>query len=702
MHDWLSQRARVTPEREALVVADTGSSWDYGTLDESVDEMAGRLAAHGVGAGDHVGCVLEAGAPQVCLVHATMRLGAVLVPFAPSFTAPELQARMDRADVSLVVCGESTEQTVVEAATEETDQRLSILTIGDPQWTEVTSLGELESVAVTPYTWDREDVQLLLFTSGTTGDPKVVQLTMGNLLASAIASGFRLGVDPGDRWLVPLSLHHMGGIAPVLRSTLYGTTAIVRTKFDPGRTVDDIQTHDATAISLVPTMLRRMLSARGTLPDCLRFVLVGGAPCPVELVERCRNFSVPICPTYGMTETASQVATARHREAYETPATVGRPLMWTDVTIVGDDGRPMPPGESGELVVAGPTVSPGYYGDDEATAAASGEFGFHTGDVARFDEKGRLYVLNRLDDRIISGGENVDPGEVADALLTHPGVEEAAVVGLPDEEWGERVGALIVAGGEEQPLVGELESHLRERLAGFKLPRTVGFTEELPRTVSGTVERAAVREQLLEGTTGAIEYAEPSDEEATDEVEGDTESQPGDVVTGDAGTGDTGDGESSTERELTESTEGAGERRSEGETTGDPPTDDDTTQTADAVRPDADSERSTADSNGQVSPAERDAQTERSDQDDGGMEFGKVVDDGTPSPAEARTQSGVESGPRSKGDPTGERSETEVPTEQNSEFEDPAEAENEPESGDEQVDSDESAMRTEESQANEN
>lgn len=506
MQDWLAHRARVTPEREALVNASSGNAWDYGTLDETVAEMAGRLVSLGVEPGDHLGAVLGTSVQHVCLVHAAMRLGACLVPFSPEFTPPELGDRIDRADVDAVVCNGATEQTVIEASAT-LDQWISVFTIDEPQWTDVTPLSAVQATEFTPAEWGLDDVQLLLFTSGTTGSPKVVQLTMGNLLSSAVASGLRLGIDPDDRWLVPLSLHHMGGIAPVLRTTLYGTTAVLREEFDAGRTVDDIRAHDITGISLVPTMLRRMLSARGTLPDCLRFVLVGGAPCPVELVERCRDYSVPVCPTYGMTETASQVATARTREAYERPDTVGRPLFWTNVTVVDESGDPVPAGEPGELVVSGPTVTPGYYNDPVATAEAMGPYGLHTGDVGYCDESGRLYVLNRVDDRIISGGENIDPGEVLDAIREHEAVADAAVVGLPDEEWGQRVAALVVT--QNGGLSAEaLEDHLRERLASFKLPRTLGFTEELPRTVSGTVEREAVREYLIDTTAEAIESAE--------------------------------------------------------------------------------------------------------------------------------------------------------------------------------------------------
>ncbi|MFD1526506.1 AMP-binding protein, partial [Halolamina salina] len=400
-------------------------------------------------------------------------------------------------------------------AVEGAEPWLPVFTIDEADWSDATPLSDAEPGSFTPATWERGDTQLLLFTSGTTGDAKAVTLTMGNLLASATASAFRLGIDPADRWLVPLSLHHMGGIAPVLRSTLYGTTVIVRESFDPGGTVDDLREYDATCISLVPTMLRRMLESRGTLPDSLRFVLVGGAPCPEELIERCRDYSVPICPTYGMTETASQVATARHEEAYDHPDTVGRPLLWTDVTVVDSAGSPVEPGESGELVVRGPTVTPGYYGDPAATGEAIGAHGLHTGDVGYRDEEGRLYVLNRLDDRILTGGENVDPGEVVEAIRTHPGIEDAAVVGLDDEEWGEQVAALLVP-TEDGVDVDDLEAHLRERLAGFKLPRTIGTAEELPRTVSGTVERDAVRERLREDDTVSIGRDQPSARAASD------------------------------------------------------------------------------------------------------------------------------------------------------------------------------------------
>jgi O-succinylbenzoic acid--CoA ligase len=522
MQDWLSHRAQTTPERTALVRAATGETLDFATLGAMVDDLAGRLAALGVEPGDHLGMVLETRLAAVCTVHAADRLGVVLVPLGDGLTAAELGAQIDAADVTTLVCSEETEARAVDAFDG------PICSVDDPEHAAVVSLAAVTPVEVDPVTWDLDDVRLLLFTSGTTGEPKVVKLTAGNLLWSAVASAFRLGLHRDDRWLVSLPLHHMGGLSPVLRLPLYGTTVVLRESFDAGRAADDIGNFDVTCVSLVPTMLKRMLDLRGTLADTLRVVLLGGAPAPEELIQRCRDFSIPVHPTYGMTETASQVATATPTEAFDDIGTVGRPLFWTTVAVRDDDGA-VEPGEIGEFVVDGPTVSPGYYGNREATDAAFGPEGLRTGDVGYRDARGRLFVVGRLDDRIITGGENVYPREVVDVLESHPGVAEATVAGLPDDEWGELVGALVVA--TDDLTVEEIDSHCRDRLAGFKLPRVVSFTDELPRTESGTVRRELVRDLLEEGTAipDAEEAAPPvadDDRPARDDAPADDDHDP--------------------------------------------------------------------------------------------------------------------------------------------------------------------------------
>jgi O-succinylbenzoic acid--CoA ligase len=521
VRDWLAHRAEATPTATALRVAD-GPNTTYRALDERVEVLAGRLSAMGVGVDTHIGVCLPTRPVFVDLVHAAMRLGAVLVPLHARSTAREVAERAKAADCGLLCCDGATEETAVEAArlAAEAEVDLPVATVDEPsEGTTAVSAAQPETFDLPAWSPGRR--LCLLFTSGTTGEPKAVDLRLGNVLTSATASAFRLGLLPEDRWFDPLAMSHMGGLAPVYRSVCYGTTLALAGPdeeaeahesdearaaedgdsgysvggFDPERTLAAMDATGATCTSLVPTMLSRLLDA-GELPESLRFVLLGGAPASDDLLARCFDRGVPVAPTYGMTETASQIATARPAEAREAPGTVGYPLFTTCITVV-DDGLAVERGERGELVVSGPAVTPGYYRDPDATDAAFGPHGFHTGDAGYRDEDGRVWVLNRLDDRLNPGGETVDPGEVVAVLRTFPGIDDAAVVGLPDERFGERVAALVVAEGVDP---AALEGHCRERLAGFKLPRTVGFADELPRTASGTVARDAVRDRLTGGT----------------------------------------------------------------------------------------------------------------------------------------------------------------------------------------------------------
>ena len=297
----------------------------------------------------------------------------------------------------------------------------------------------------------RPETRTLILTSGTTGEPKLVELTAENHEASALASAWDVGVAPDDRWLCCLPLWHVGGLSILHRSAVYGTTAVLHDGFDAAAVRESLESGEATLVSLVATMLRRLIDAGLGAWPALRVALVGGGPVPGDLVEWAAGAGFPLVPTYGMTETASQVVNA------------GRPLLGVELRIADD----------GEILVRGPMVAGG---------------GWHrTRDRGRIDADGRLHVEGRIDDTIVTGGENVAAAEVEDALLAHPAVRDAAVAGRPDAEWGEAVTAFVVADPDASD--DDLLAHCRERLAPFKVPKALHRVDELPRNAAGKVLR---------------------------------------------------------------------------------------------------------------------------------------------------------------------------------------------------------------------
>jgi O-succinylbenzoic acid--CoA ligase len=294
-----------------------------------------------------------------------------------------------------------------------------------------------------------------------------VVLTGANLAASAAASQARLGNGPGDRWLCVLPLHHVGGLSILWRSAREGGTVVLEESFDVSRAAALLASGTLTYASLVPTMLRRILEEHpGPFPG-LRGVLVGGGPADPALLAAARLADLPALQTYGMTETASQVATEAPGEAGRRPGTAGRPLEGFEVRVVDGDGRALPPGGVGRLEVRGPAVSPGYLGEAERPTGAW----FRTGDHGRVDGDGYLFIAGRADAVIVSGGENVHPEEVEAVLREHAGVADARVYGEDDAEWGRRVVAEVAAASSGGLDLAALEAFARARLAPHQVPR---------------------------------------------------------------------------------------------------------------------------------------------------------------------------------------------------------------------------------------
>jgi O-succinylbenzoic acid--CoA ligase len=309
-------------------------------------------------------------------------------------------------------------------------------------------------------------------TSGSTGTPEPVGLTYGNFLWSGVGSAFNIGVEPEDRWLCCLPLSHISGLSIVMRSVIYGTTAVVHEGFEVDRVAEALARERISVVSLVTTMLTRLLDAGADLSGP-RAILVGGGPVPEDALEEAIVRGATVVQTYGLTEACSQVTTLAPADAQRKLGSAGRPLLTTHLRI-----------QEGEILVQGPTVAP---------ERADADGWLHTGDLGRIDQEGFLYVEDRLDDLIVSGGENVMPVEVEKVLLRHPEVIDAAVVGREDPDWQQAVTAIVVLEDGSEVTPDELRRHCAESLAGFKVPKRVELAAALPRTPSGKLMRRALR-----------------------------------------------------------------------------------------------------------------------------------------------------------------------------------------------------------------
>ncbi|NTW03538.1 MAG: o-succinylbenzoate--CoA ligase [Oscillochloris sp.] len=321
-------------------------------------------------------------------------------------------------------------------------------------------------------------------------------LSCGNHWWNATASALNLGLRENDRWLAVLPLFHVGGLSILLRGAIYGITVVLHERFDPAAVNAAIDDQGVTLISVVAATLQRMLDDRNNkpYPPHFRCALLGGGPAPRPLLERCVALGVPVVQTYGMTESASQAVTLAPADALRKLGSAGQPLLPVGLRIQAE-GREAAPGEVGEILLSGPTITSGYIGRPEATAAALCDGWLHTGDLGYRDAEGYLYVVERRSDLIISGGENIYPAEVEAALLAHPAVAEAGVVGLPDPHWGQAPVAAVVL--RTPATEADMLAFLRERLASYKQPRRIIVLDELPRTASGKLQRRLLRELIV-------------------------------------------------------------------------------------------------------------------------------------------------------------------------------------------------------------
>ena len=472
----------------------------FAQLLDGIGRHAAALRAHGVGPGDRVALLAPNHDLLVRALFACWWLGAVACPLNVRWSAPEVaHALLDSGARLLVV-----------------DPELATLAQGAalPTLTLAQLADEAQAQVPVPDTRTGGDaVASILYTGGTTGKSKGVVLSHANFWTASMTRGAELNNAPDSVSLLVAPLFHVAGLGRLIGQSIVGGACITMAQFRPAQVLAAIDFHGITDTVMVPTMLQALLDEPGFTPAraaSLDRIAFGAAPMPPDLLERALAAwpHAEFFQAYGLTETAGAVCInlpANHRSAEARAQgrlhSVGRAGLGAEIEVVDESGRPLPPGEVGEIVVTGPMVTRGYWNNPQATEGAFRDGWFRTGDAGRMDADGYLFIVDRIKDMIITGGENVYCAEVEGALRSHPLVSQAAVIGLPDARWGETVHAVVVlADGTDTAQLGDeaLRAWCRDRLAGYKCPRGVTYLNALPLSAAGKVLKNVLREQVGE------------------------------------------------------------------------------------------------------------------------------------------------------------------------------------------------------------
>jgi fatty-acyl-CoA synthase len=496
---WFASRSALTPNRRALTFE--GTTWSYQQLQHRIDALAGHLGRGGIGHGDRVGFL---GLNQPAFfeaMFATSRLGAIFVPLNFRLTGPELTFIIDDAGIHTLIADDA-HRGVIDSIRADVGVRRFLTDAVADGW---EPLHPEASSAVDPMPVDADDVALIMYTSGTTGHPKGAMLTHANLWWNNTNAMHQMDVSEDDVTLVVAPLFHIGGLnVTTLVTWQRGGEVVLHRSFDPAACLEDIARYGVTTMFGVPAMFLFMSQLPGFNDadlTTLRMLVCGGAPVPEPLIKLYNGRGIPINQGYGLTETAPMVSFLSPEWSLSKVGSAGRPGLFSELRLVDEEGQPVTaPRVHGEVCTRGPNVMKGYWQRPDATAAAiDAEGWFHTGDVGYLDEEGFLYIADRVKDMVITGGENVYPAEVEGVLHECPGVADVAVIGLPDQRWGEAVVAVVVREeGAELTLEG-IRDFAGERLARYKLPTRVESIDVLPRNPAGKILKFELRERFSAG-----------------------------------------------------------------------------------------------------------------------------------------------------------------------------------------------------------
>ncbi|WP_029458462.1 acyl-CoA synthetase [Dietzia alimentaria] len=509
---WATRHALRNGERIAYIDGVGGVTTTYAELEDRTNRLADALTTLGVQRGDRVAMLLL-NSPQMMEIYiAVAKLGAISVPVNFRLHPSEVAYVLEDSGSSFLFYS-TIFADAVDAATAENTRLRTMVAVPTAQ--ERTAGGGHYEMLLEGASADRvensishEDICVLMYTSGTTGRPKGAMLTHGNFFHNAVNSmGLGSGIGRTDVTVSAAPLFHIGALGVHTLPFLFvGATVVITESFSPDLWLDAVEHHRATTAFLVPAMwaaIAQSNSIRDRELSGLRSAISGGAPCPITVIHALREYGMEFTEGFGMTETSPNAACLQPEEVVDHAGSIGRPVLLMDFRIVDEQGYEVPTDEVGELCVRGPNVFVGYWGKPAETDRALRGGWFHTGDLARRDEQGFYTLVDRKKDMVITGGENVYPIEVEQVMYQHPEVREVAVVGIPDDAWGERVMAVVVRTDGSTLQADELRQWTRERIAHFKAPSEVRFAEELPRTATGKLLKRELRKTYT-GTGAAV------------------------------------------------------------------------------------------------------------------------------------------------------------------------------------------------------
>jgi acyl-CoA synthetase (AMP-forming)/AMP-acid ligase II len=500
----LKRAAFKYPDREAIV-SETGR-WSFSQWNENANKRAHALARYGIKKGDHVATIFLNGNEVLETFMAILKLGAVIVPLNVRFSGKELHYIVDHSDATALILSHEFEKVIREIKGDLPNVKHFFMSGGTvPE--DMIDFEALyrESPEKEPDAGIEErDVACILYTAGTTGRPKGVLLSHANCVWASVNIGVDVDIQWDYRVLLVFPLYHAAAFIIAISNLYMGCTNVSMRTFDPKGVMELIGREQINRMTFPPTVWNFILQ----LPDLdqydtasVRSLSSGAEAMPVETKRKLLELfpNAKLGETYGMTESAATITTLNPEHVLTKMASVGKPFVNVEIRLVDGDGRDVAQGQVGEILFRGPNTMMGYYKDPEATRETLKDGWLHTGDLGRLDDEGFLYIVDRKKDMIITGGENIFPREIEEVLYAHPKILEAAVIGVPDPEWGEKIHAVVALKEGQRLTEQEIIDYTVEHIASFKKPKSVQFVDRLPRSAAGKVLKRVLKEAYQQG-----------------------------------------------------------------------------------------------------------------------------------------------------------------------------------------------------------